>query len=363
MQFDGQGFVLRSEQLTHSAGSSEILRLNFLEKARAFSAPEVTRITIKGTFNVTADASGLTYEDAKKFLSRIRIRDEGGDFYDLSGAETRLVEQMELGDHYKEAAAIGASASDTAYDVYWNVFFRVPRRALRGRDFAVPLHHFLAGGELELGYQNPSDVDTLTSGAYRVYFHCREARTRELKTRMEWRSQAMENIERAYPIHGVLRAALIGSNLATTGYSSLATITEIDSRTLNWPRLDTDLLRDQYLYTGVNIDDDNDEVRASNVIPLVLPSTMQRTTQLQSMDTLHIDQVVATVTSQRLITCVLKPRHVPLAALVLGHPEPALAAKAIKDHGKVVAQGKANRDASLWDRQTRSVLPIRVDPR
>jgi hypothetical protein len=110
--------------------------------------------------------------------------------------------------------------------------------------------HFLEGGQIL--FNTPAAVPTgwnSVQADQRVRLHVlvKDGRIPELKSRRRIYEQVVSQQEFDYQVNGSLRAALLGSKLTTTGYTSLAAFTTLFSRTLELPpQYQTHVLLDEY---------------------------------------------------------------------------------------------------------------------
>lgn len=336
-QLEGKWY--RSEQFVYALSNSYSVKMDFLAGARMFAAPEVADIVFRFSGTVGGVTGGALGRDTAKLYESIRFTDEE-EVINCSGAGLRVLEQMEFGSKQVDAADVASGATNTAYVHRLRVTFE-PLKAHRPRDTRIRLEHFLEGGELIINTPAalPTGWNSVQSDQrVRVYMRVVDGRTRELKSRMTIREQALQGQEFDYDVSGSIRAAFLSSKLATTGYTTLAPFTTLFSRTLELPpNFETDLLVDTYRrYCDATGTNDEFLLAAPGAIPLVSPRRFQKIGEMIDTKTLHVDLLQAAPTGGRLVTCAIKNRTPTLAAGVMGFASFADLQIALAERGRVV---------------------------
>lgn len=340
-----RGVNFRSNSETFALGTAITFKMDFLAQARQMAAPEVHGIIVRFTGTVGGVTATALGKDAAKLFDTIRFKDDA-EVINASGAGLRVLEQIEYGSRQTDPATVASAATNASYSYQLRLPI-APFRAERGADFAIPVAHFLEGGEFTI--QTAAAVPTGWAAAQsdwkiRLFFDVRDARVRELKSRRQVREQAVTQQEFDYQINGFIRSAILTSKLTTTGYTDLSSYTNIYSRTLKTPpSFETALLVDEYVRESVSLGT-NDEITKSTpgALPLVTPRDYQLTGKMIDTKTLHLDLGAAAPTSGRLLTDVLIDRSGELAALTEGYPSPGEMQRAVMANGEVVgASGKA----------------------
>lgn len=365
------GTWFRGEPITYSSGSTVQVRPTFLERAMAMRAPEVEEIVLDCNITLnTASSSTFIGEDAWKIFSRVNCRDRGGDFVDLSGASLYLLDQVERGDVFEQPADVAQSQTGASIRHRQRIVF-VSDRAERPRDTAVPLLHFLDGGEISLTMQTPpaaTGTISAVAGTITPYVRVRDGRVREVKSRLVMREQAVSNQEYWYPINGSLRTALLSSVLATTGYTSLTGVTTLNSQSLLWvPNMDVYMLRQEYRRRAVRglakntsgAETDKNVITTYTSIPLQVPRFDEKIGSLPIIDSLHLDLRTSAPSGAQLITQQIRDRDPMLAAQWLGFSSRAAYEQALAEGGVVAAAGGSAK-LSDWDPLLAKRLPLRL---
>jgi hypothetical protein len=364
-----KGIWLRGEPIVYGLNNNFPVKLDFLNKARQLDVPEVhvSSLVMTGT-NDTTGAGGTTAlgRDFAKLFSRVQYIDNQ-EVVNASGPMLRILRQVELGAKATDPAD-NASASvqmENRFDIHW---VPLDTRALRPRDFAIPVEHFLEGGQFN--FTTPAAVPTgwgPFNADWRVQaeFKVHNGRTRELKSQRRIFEQVISQQEFEYPAVGALRSAIIGSALTTTGYTSLAAFTTIFSRTLDLPpTFRTNSLREDYR-KGADVIGTNDEflLATPGAIPLAFPLRAQKIGSMIDLPkSLHIDLLAAAPASGRLLLDLVVDRPPNLAALVMGYNSPGELARAVNQYGEIVIGDGDNPKASTFNATLARRLPIRLNP-
>jgi len=362
---DGRWF--RSEQYSYVAGSTTTIKKDFLEQARMMSAPEIDQILVEVTGTISGVTGGALGVDGAKLIERVIFKDEA-EIVNCSGANLRVIEQLEYGARQIDPADISSGSTSTTYRMLLRIGFGVPK-ALRPRDTRVELERWLAGGELTVS--TPSSAPTgYTVGTcnIRIYAKVFDGRDRELKSRMTIREIAMSNQDYEYDVNGFLRFAFLSSLLTTTSYSSWASFTSVFSRTMALPpSFATALLVDRYRAESLNLSS-ADVFTASTplAVPLVTPDWRQKIGAMMDLRTFHIDVTPSAQsslpTNARVVLCQIKDRTPVLSALVLGQPSPEAAARAVDQFGYVQDGKTGGSKVSSYLPSLARKLPIRLRP-
>jgi len=367
-----KGIWLRGEPIVYSLANNFPVKLDFLNKARQLTVPEVSVLSFVQTgTNDTSAGTGTNStflgRDFAKLFSRVQFIDNQ-EVINASGAMLRILRQIEL----------GAKAVDPPDNVTTNLTTYVGRfdfhfepldtRALRPRDFRVPLEHFLEGGQVN--FQTPAAVPTGCGNVnadwrVRPEIKVHDGRIRELKSQRRVFEQVVANQDFEYPAVGSLRSAILGSALTTTGYTSMATVSNVFSRTLDLPpNFDTNSLREDYR-KGADVIGANDEflLATPGAVPLAFPGRAQKTgTMIDLPKSFHLDMLVAAPASARLLLDLVVDRPPNLAALVMGYNSPGELARAINQYGEIVIGDGDNPKATTFNATLARRLPIRLNP-
>lgn len=361
---DLKGRWFRSRSMPYVAGSPLDVDLNFLEPARHFAAPEVAKIVIQFEATVTAGAGTWQGEDCAKIYDKITLSD-AAEMVNVSGAMLRLHEQVELGSKSVDPADQATTVVATVKYPLHIMFEPLPTRALRPRDFRVPLANFLEAGNLtiQLAAAVPTNMGNVAADwKIKVFFKIFDGRKREAKSRRHIWEQNVQQQEYYYPVNGAIRSAILGSKLTTTGYSSYAGYTTIYSKTLDFPpNFETSILLDEYRMSHEAVGT-NDEalLAAPGMLPLVFPDRRQKIGAMIDTPQLHIDLLAAAPASGRLLIDAVVNREPNMAATALGYASPDDVASAIASHGRIVGES-GNHVATTFPKPLARKLPIRID--
>lgn len=354
------GVHLRSNPEIYQLGAAITFKPDYLAQARGMDAPEVTHMIVRFSGTVGGITGNALGRDAAKLFENIRFRD-ADDVLNASGAGLRILEQVEYGGKQVDPADVASGSTNTTY-VYQLRMPIQPWRAVRARDFGIPVSNFLDGGEFTI--QTASAVPTgwaalQADWRLQLFTVVKDGRKKELKSRRRIKEEAVTQQEYDYQINGFLRGAYLTSKLTTTGYTSLAAFTTLNSRTAKWPAsFQTGLLVDEYRREGT-VFGTNDEflLAAPGAIPLISPYDDQRSGRMIDTKSFHLDLLQAAPASGRLLTDVLIDRNATQTAQQLGYDGPGPAGAAVKGMGKVKG-GRDNYPVKMFNGELARKLPI-----
>ncbi len=359
------GIPYRSNPETYSLGNAITFKMDFMANARSMAAPEVWQILICLTGTVGAVSGGALGRDAAKTIDTVRFRDTQ-EMVNASGAGLRVLEQMEMASRQRDPDDIASGATNTAYRYILRLVFANPWRAERDRDTAVPLAHFLEGGEFTV--VTPAAVPTGWAAVQndwklQLFADIRDGRKRELKTRRRIKEERISNLEFDYQINGFMRSAILTSKLATTGYSSWASHTTLNSKTLMVPpAYQVAMLLDQYRRESYHLGTNDEFALATpGAIPLVMPRRYQKIGKMVDTKSLHIELPTTIPTNAIILTDTIVDRDGDMAALSEGYRSSGDLHRAVMQNGKV--KGKAgNYHVRNFAAPLARKLPIEIAP-
>jgi len=366
MLTQNRGEYAKSLPYSWSNGGTVIVDTNFLRSfAARMQAPVIDHLLIHVEGAGSAGSGGTNGEDFYHLLSRITVKDKRGIRYDLPGKLARVFEQCEYGDMQQEDVATQASGSTSAdYDHFVRIPFAYPK-AYRPADTALPVPYLTEGGEIKLQFGTPKNL-TMGSWTAIVYAWVVDERRREAKSRAVVQEVSITNAQDNYLVKGSLRWAIHSSDLAgaTLGYTTLAGITEIDSKVLNYADLVPDIVRQEYRQAmGGSLASDDECVAATpNAIPVFFPEKGQRNGRLPDLDSFDYKFNGSVPASSKMITCVIEDRQPSLAAEWMGYRTPQDFLAAVDQFGKVSGKGKKRGHVKNWDDTLVARLPLRIDP-
>jgi hypothetical protein len=355
----------RSNPETPALGSQITFKLDFMQNARRMNAPEVYEIDVVFTGTVGALTGGALGRDAAKLFENIRFRDSD-DVWNTSGALARVNEQLEVGSRQTDPVDIASGSTNSSYVYRLRLPFAVPFRGARERDTAIPLSNFLDGGEFTVTFANvlPTGWNAIQSDwRVRLFAYIADGRVPEIKSRRRVKEEAATQQEFDYQINGFLRTAFLSSKLTTTGYTSLAAFTQINSRTLEFPAaFQTFELVDDYRYNVPGALGTNDEflLATPGALPIMVPDIDQQIGRMIDTKTLHIDLLAAAPTSGRLWTDVIIDRNPDYTAMAMGYGDREQLAQAIRRAGHIQGGDGREYPAGGFNRDLARKLPIRI---
>lgn len=362
MNSDLAGRWFRSLPQAWIAGGVFPVKTDFLAPARHFQVPEVCQLVFRFAGTVTPVGGTALGADFAKLWKNVTFRDEA-EMINASGTMLRLLEQMEQGSKQVDPADMTLGGGAKAIKARTKFYFEPSdTRAIRPRDFRVPLVNFLDGGNLLLTMNDTLPTNWgVPAGDWTVTVHAfvRDGRVPELKSRRRILEQVVSQQEFDYQVQGSIRAAILASNLATTEYTDLSGFTTIYSRTLDMPpQMETDVLLEEYTQSADALGA-NDEFVAQRAIPLKIPGRGQKIGQMISTPTLHIDLRQAAPASGRLLTDVVVNRTANLSALAAGYPNPIALQNAVTKFGVCVGAA-GNFAVATTPPDLARKLPVRI---
>lgn len=364
-----KGYDFRSNPEIYTANATTTFRADYLAGAKAWTAPEVWSIAIvfSGSIAASGDhvANPALGRDFAKLFATIKFRLQNQDLILLSGAAARIVEQIEYGGRQVDPADVSANSAFVAT----NYILRIPfacHRNLRRRDTAIALTDFLDSGELTVTYAAQPPTGWGPVGAdwkVRLYAMVKEGRVREAKSMRRIKEVAVTNQELSYDIGGFLRTGFLTTALTTTGYTSLAGITNVNSTTLGWPAAyETFMLKDHYRQEQQfpNALDEN-LLAAPGSLPIIFPEVMQKTGQMPNVRSLHLDLLQTPVAGLRLVTDTIVDRNPEQTTKLFKYDNSAQAAAQAHAHGVVVGNN-GNYPVGSVPSDLQRALPLRIKP-
>ena len=360
------GKIFRSDPYTFGFSNTFSIKPDFLRGAGMMAAPEVAEIVFVFRGSITGATGGALGADAPRLFGRIRFQDES-ELCNITGVGLRVIEQMEFGSKQIDPTDIASAGSNTSYVALCRVSWD-PVKALRPRDFHVPLDHFLEGGQLQI--TTPTQMPTgwtVNSGTIRAYFRVKDGRKRELKSRLRTRDIAVTNQEYDYDVGGLLRAAILTSNpaAATAGLTDLTAFNTFFSRSLETePNLEVDVgTVDRYRRQSDSLSTRDEFTKANpGAVPYVTPDRWQKIGAMPDLRTFHLNLLAAPPTAASLITQVVEDRTPRLAAIVAGYSSSADLMAAIARDGRVQDMSDGGSPVRQWAPSLARRLPIRIEP-
>lgn len=363
MRPENDGIYLRSRPYTFVAGQAINVDTNFLQQCLGWESPEIAEVIFILTGSVTAGGGGNALgQDFYKLFDNIRIEHKEV-VVDASGAALYANEQHEYGNKSTPPANVGTSATNAAYEGILTIPFEFPKAPNEyKRDARVSVKAFMAlGGKFVVRCGSlPTNWSTVTLNLEVV---CRvvEGRQQQVNSFYTLQEYVVTNTEEWYPINGSARYVALTSKLATTGYTSLAGFTSLDSRTLNWesgfhPRY----LRERYKKQHLSIDAavDLHLLATPAAIPLINGDKDQRTGKCPNLDKLHLDLNAAAPASGVILIGAFKDRHPLYSAYSAGYNDQGQFLADVSQYG-VVRDGK-NTPVSQFDPYLVNRLPVRI---
>lgn len=359
---ENYGIPLRSNPETFALGAAKTFKADYLNQARTMNAPEVWGIEIRFTGTVGAVSGGALGRDAAKLFDTIKFRDDD-DVYNVSGAGSRVLEQMEFGEKQIDPADIASGATNTTY-VYSLYIPFAPRRCRRAKDFAIPVANFLDGGEFTIQFASALPTGWNTAQAdwqVQLFADVREGRRKEAKSRRRVKEESTPAQEFDYQANGYVRSMVLTSKLTTTGYTSLAGFTQFNSRTFKWPagfqaRTLLNAYRRDHSALGTN---DEFTLATPGAIALLAPHYDQKIGCMVDAKTVHIDLLAAAPASGRIITDVLIDRNPTRLAAMFNYKGAGPLGAAVKGIG-VVRGDRESYPISTFNADLARKLPYRI---
>lgn len=364
MIVEDDGVLFRSDPQAFSLGGTYNIKPDFLARAMKMHAPEVVEIVHRFSGVVDAVTGGALGRDAAKLVKKFIAADDS-EWCNLSGASIRVIDQMEFGGASADPADVSSGATSSTYIFELRQTF-TPPKSKRPRDFAIPVINFLEGTMqvqfcdlLPTGWGAGSGAIGGVALTYQMFARVVEGRKNELKSRRKLTEVSYNRDDTTYPIDGFVRGLYLSSVLTTTGYTSLAAITTLNSDNLELPPdLPTSLTRNKYRRESGYIDTTNDEFIRSTptAIALVAPEREQKIGSMPQLNSVHV-RIGSTPTSAVLIMDRLVKRPVLLSAKQVGK-DPSDYQIAFMREGRVVDE--KNTPTGEYAKDLAAVLPVRI---
>ncbi len=366
MRPEDNGLWLRSRPYAYAAGVSTPVELNFLAKAANFTAPEIAEIEIHVYGSVTAGAGGQALgRDFAKLFSKIQISD-GEMFVDASGAALRPWIQSEWGSVDIDPADVATSGTNASYEAILNLPFE-PRKSLivasGPRNTRIPVVNMLESGRMIIS--NPPALPTNWSAVtltMEVNMRVVEGRVKQANSRLKISEIVANNQEFYYDIGGSIRYAALTSVLTTTGYSTLAAYTSLNSRSLDWePNTHPRVLRNRYRHQQASVSTADEHLLAApGALPLVHADWNQKIGAMPMLDKLHLNMGAAMPTGGTLIQATIVDRVPRLAARALGYADVDQYIADVRNFGYVVDGSDGGSRVVDFDPKLANKLPLRM---
>lgn len=356
------GVPLRSNPEAFALGAAKTIKADYLNQARGMDAPEVWGIEVRFTGTVGAITGGALGRDAAKLFDTIKFRDDD-DVYNVSGAGTRVLEQVEYGEKQIDPVDIASGSTNSTYVYSLYVPF-APMRCKRAKDFAIPVANFLDGGEFTIQFCSALPTGWNTAQAdwqIQLFADVRDGRKKEAKSRRRVKEEATPAQEFDYQVNGFLRGLYLTSKLTTTGYTTLVGFTTLNSRTLKWPagfqtRTLLNMYRRDHWALGTN---DEFTLAAPGALALLAPRREQKTGCMVDCKTVHVDLLQAVPTSGRIITDVLIDRNPTRTAAMFNYKGAGAYGSAVKALGAVKGEA-ANYSVGEFNADLARKLPLTI---
>jgi hypothetical protein len=356
------GVPLRSNPETFVLGGAKTVKADYLNQARGMTAPEVWGIEVRFTGTVGAITGGALGRDAAKLFDVIKFRDDD-DVYNVSGAGSRVLEQVEYGEKQIDPTDIASGSTNSTY-VYSLYIPFAPPRCRRPKDFAIPVANFLDGGEFTLQFASAVPTGWAAAQAdwqVQLFADVKDGRVKEAKSRRRVKEEATPAQEFDYQVNGYLRSLILTSKLTTTGYTSLAGFTTFNSRSLKWPaafqaRTLLNMYRREHMALGAN---DEFTLAAPGAVALLTPHRDQKTGCMPDLKTVHLDLLQAVPASGRIITDTLIDRSPTRMAAMFNYKGAGALGQSVKALGKVKGESDSYSVAGFNADLARK-LPYRI---
>lgn len=364
-----KGYDFRTNPEIYQSNSTVTFRADYLTGARGWNAPEIWEIALvfSGTIAQAGDHVGNAAlgRDFAKLFALIKFRLQSQDVYLISGAGARVVEQIEYGGRQVDPADVALNVLNATYVGILRIPFACHRN-LRRRDTAVAVSDFLDSGEftVTMAAAPPTGFGPVQADwKVRLFAYVKEGRVKEAKSQRRIKEVAVTNQELSYDVGGFLRSAVLTTALTTSGYTSLAGITNVNSTTLGWPAsYETFMLRDHYRREQQvpNALDEN-LLAAPGALPLIFPEIRQKTGAMPNTRSLHLDLQTAPPAGLRLITDTIVDRNPEAVAKLFKYDNAQQAAAQAHAHGVVVGD-MGNYPIGTVPSDLQRALPMRIKP-
>lgn len=371
---EDDGVYYASNPETFGLGSTINVKPDFLARGVKMRAPEVVEILHVFTGSVPAVTGGALGRDAAKLIKKAIFTDDE-EWCNLSGASIRVLDQMDFGDKSVDPADVASAATSASYVAVFRQTFTPPRMK-RPRDYAIPLINFLEGNSMQIQFCSALPDGWGAGGgaigalalSYRMWARVVEGRKNEVKSRRKLSEQSFNRDDDWYPTDdGAIRALVLSSVLTSTGYTSMAGVTVLNSNSpdLFFPDFPSYLARDRYRRMSDSLDTTNDEFIRSTptAIPLITPDRDQKYGSMPQFKSVHL-KIGSTPASAVLIKDTLVPRPLRITAKQMGFASTGEYQNAVINHGyAVTAEGSKGRPVREWNERLARISPLRIEGR
>lgn len=364
MRPENDGIVYRSRTYPFVLGQTIPIDINFLSPALSFAAPEISDIRFVLTGSVTAGAGGSALgRDGAKLFDNIQIK-AAQEIVNVSGAALRVNEQHEFGAKQTDPADIIASATNAAYEQFLVIpyeFQRAPDEY--ERDARLSLLGLMATGlaiNIRCAAALPTNYAAVTLNV-QVYVTVKESRQKQVNALYCLQEYSLTTVEDQIPVEGSLRMLIMTSKLTTTGYTSLATLIALDSKTLMYesglePRILRDRYRREHFAVGTN---DENLLAAPGAVPWVFADKGQKIGAMVMASKCHIKLNLGAVpASSVFLVGSFQDRAPRYSANSAGYNDVGQYVDDLMAHG--IVRDKKNTPVTQFDPKLVNKLPLRI---
>lgn len=324
-----QGKYFRSRAYTVALNGKISVEMNFLNPALSWDAADICewKLRIFGTVKGGGGGSALG-RDAAKWFSQVRISC-GQNLVFASGATLRVNEQEEWGATSVDPADVASGVTNANYEYFLSIPYE-HNKSSDDRDCVVSALGFFAnGGRVDVVFPSaePTNWDPIATGVTSLQFELwaivKEGRKKQVSSLLSIQEYTLTVTDDQIAVDGLLRALTLTSQLTTTGYTSMATLTSIDSRTLQYEAAtDPRLLKERYKRSHFSFSPNDENLLATpGAIPWFFPDTGQKMSQLPLLSKCHIRLNQAVPTESRFLVSAYQDRNPNYSAAAAGYDD------------------------------------------
>jgi hypothetical protein len=364
---------LKSKPITWAASAAPSVDMTFLDEAAQMEFPEIEYLVLAFDIDVTTANDGTTFnqEDHARILAHLELHDAAGQVFSVSGVTLDLINELEYGSSWKKPATVSANTHVASFKLMLRVPF-VPPKAKRPADYRKAVSDLRNGGKILITFSgaNPVASVTIASGTVTVWASVVDSHKPELKSRITWLEYLCQLQEDTYKVGGSLRAIFRYDPHAvgTAGFNTLASTLSAFSRTLNMMDVPLPIFQDAYLQeSAADVTADvsiiGDAFFAGKAWPIRTPKRHQKTTEMISLENVHLKFSSAPNSGALIVVCAITDRDPAMSARAVGAKSPAHLASVIDQRGivKQAPGGDARYGAvQHWHPHKVRRLPVRI---
>lgn len=362
-----QGKYFRSRAYNVTLNGKVSVEMNFINPALTWDAADIVEWKFRLFGTVKGGGGGAALgRDAAKWFSQIRVTSRQPHVF-ASGATLRVNEQEEWGATSVDPADVASGVTNANYEYFLSIPYE-HNKSSDDRDAVISAVGFMNnGGRVDVVFPSaePTNWDPIASGVTSLQFELwaivKEGRKKQVSSLLCIQEYSLTVNDDQISVDGLLRALTLTSQLVTTGYTSMAGLTALDSRTLEYEAAtDPRLLKERYKRSHFAFAPADENLLATpGAIPWFFPDTGQKMSQLPLLTKCHIRLNAAVPTESRFLVSAYQDRNPNYSASAAGYEDVNAFLHDMKKYG--VVRGLVE-DIPVTQMDTRMVnkLPLQI---